>query len=129
MSVRVFSRVVVLWPMVPSIVWACSGPEAAAVMSRAKWTGWGLWGLTLVLVGAATLRARRLGVPMRAVSAGWVLALAHPGLWIPVTSGDCGLYRVKSAIVYTALAAGVGIWGMVRGGPVDHERVEDSPRP
>ena len=80
-------------------------------------------------VGAANVQACRMGVPMRAVAAGWILVMAHPGLWIPVTSGDCGLQRVQSGLVFTALAAAIGIWGMFRAQQTGHDDSDRSPRP
>ena len=129
MMVRTLVRVVWLWPMGSIVVWACSGPDAIQAMDRARWAGWGLWLLALLLVGAANVQARRLGVPIRAVAAGWILVMAHPGLWVPVTSGDCGLQRVQSSLVFTALAAAIGIWGMVRAQLDGHDDSERSPRP
>ena len=129
MMVRTLVRVFWLWPMVSTVVWACSGPGATQAMDRAWWAGWGLWLLAVLLVGTANVQARRMGVPMRAVAAGWILVVAHPGLWIPVTSGDCGLQRVQSGLVFTALAAAIGIWGVVRAQQTGHDDSERSPRP
>ena len=127
--IRTIVRVVWLWPSLAHVVWACSGPGAIQAMNRARWAGWGLWLLAAILVGVANVRARRRGVPMRAVAAGWILVMAHPGLWIPVTAGDCGLQRVQSGLLFTALAAALGIWGIVRAQMIDHADSERSPRP
>ena len=85
--------------------------------------------MSIGLVLAANLRARRVGVPMRAVAAGWLLVLAHPGIWLSVTSGDCGALRVERGLLFTALAAAIGVWGMIRTPPLDQDTADRSPRP
>ena len=126
---RFQGRVWLLWAALQSTALACSGPDAVATMNRMKWAGWGLWILAIGLVLAASLRARRLGVPLRAVASGWILVLAHPGLWISVDAGDCGQARLKGSLLFTALAAAVGAWGVIRSAPGSQEDADRSPRP
>ena len=112
-----------------SPVLACSGPGAAEAIARAEWAGWGLLGLAVVMVLAANLRARRLGVGGRSMAAGWILIFAHPGIWMSARSGDCGATRLESSLLFTALAAGLGLWGMLRSGPDPQDDGDRSPRP
>jgi hypothetical protein len=99
-------------------------------MTRMKWAGWGLWLFSIGLVVAAGLRARRMGVPMRAVASGWILVLAHPGLWMSVDAGDCGQARFEGSLLFTALAAAIGVWGMLRSPPSEPQDDADrSPLP
>ena len=129
MSRWVAAHGVLFWASLTGTALACSGPDAVATMDRMKWLGWGLWLLAIGLVLAASVRARRLGVPLRAVAAGWILVVAHPGLWIPVDGGDCGQARLEGSLLFTALAAAVGAWGMIRRSPMPQEDSERSPRP
>ncbi len=111
------------------VVRACSGPGAERTIQLSEWAGWGLWGLATVLVVAANLRARRLGGSGRSVAAGWVLVFAHPGLWMSARGGDCGMQLVQSSLLFTILAAGIGIWGMLRVVEPDQDDSDRSPRP
>ncbi len=78
---------------------ACSGEGARELMFRSTLAGWA--GLALSV--AATLVSVRLS---RQRSGAWRkaatvlsvgLVLVHPGLWVGVTSGDCGATRLLLA--------------------------------
>ena len=110
--------------------WACSGPGAARAMAWSEWGGWGLLALTAGLVLAANLRARRLGIGRRPMAAGWIVLVAHPGIWLAASESDCGAGRLQSSLLFTILAAFLGIWGMLRRAPDDHVPSDErSPRP
>ena len=109
--------------------WGCSGPGAAEAMVRAELGGWGLVVLTVAMVAAATLRSVRLGHGARLMAGGWILVLAHPGIWMSARSGDCGMARVESGLLFTLLAAMLGLWGMFRKTGPQEASEDDSPRP
>lgn len=119
---------VLVW--LASVARACSAPDAEAVMATAKWSGWGFLGVTAVIVLGSAWRAKRLGRGTRSMAAGFILLVAHPGIWMPVTGPDCGTERLEGSLLFTGLAAALGLWGVLRAHPEDQPRSEErSPRP
>ena len=90
---------------------ACSGPGAQAAMDRASLVGAGCYLVSLVATLIAIIRARRLKTNLAKVGAAFavLLLLAHPTIWLGVTSGDCGnsllFVGPATALVHSAVAA------------------------
>lgn len=103
-----------LWWLSTSTAWACSGPGAEEAIARAEWGGTALAVFTVLLMAGATYLARQRGAMGRALAGGYVLLLAHPGWWMSARGGDCGEARLDGALLFTFLAAGIGVWSAIR---------------
>ena len=90
---------------------ACSGPGAQAAMDRASLVGVSCYVVSLVATVIAIIRARRLKTKLAKGGAAFavLLLLAHPTIWLGVTSGDCGnsllFLGPATALVHAAVAA------------------------
>lgn len=90
---------------------ACSGPGAQGAMDRASLVGVACYLVSLVASVVAIIRARRLKTKLARVGAAFavLLLLAHPTIWLGVTSGDCGnallFLGPTTALVHAAVAA------------------------
>ncbi len=93
---------------------ACSGPGAAQHIAQATTAGYILlavaW-ILLALVGFLSLFGGERG---KVVVVQAVLTLAHPGLWLSATGGDCGRMRVVASFGLTCLCLVLALWTILR---------------
>ena len=121
-------RVAVLLALCAGTAWACSGEGAAATIGHAELLGWVLLGVAVVVMLVASVLSQRRGNQGSVLGMGWVLVVAHPGIWISARSGDCGRTRIIMAVVFTLLAGGVLGWLWMRPPKVSAAPPEGAPR-
>ncbi len=85
------------------LAFGCSGPGAMAAILRAERLGWMLWGVNLLLVGAAALIPRVRAGGWRKLRPLLLLVVLHPGCWLSARMGDCGMTRLEGSVVFLAL--------------------------
>jgi hypothetical protein len=78
-------------------------------MARASFVGVACYLVSLVATVVATVRARRLKTRLAKVAAAFavLLLLAHPTIWLGVTSGDCGQGLLVVGPVTTLMHLGI----------------------
>lgn len=95
--------------MLTSSAWACSGPGAGSEIMRATLIGWACALFTFSSVIVLFVNAKQHGgaIPWIAFILGLVFALAHPGVWMSATSGDCGSGRLMLSLIVTPVHAAI----------------------
>lgn len=74
--------------------WACDGPGASELITKAEFLGWWLFVITAIAGVAGILILQLQGCRFR--NGSWLLLVIaiHPGWWLGARSGDCGALRV-----------------------------------
>jgi hypothetical protein len=107
---------------------ACSGPGAAEFMARNALRGTLLWVVALLAVGFVWWK--RFRGPRGVRLAMTACLMLHPGWWMSVTSGDCGLTKVEVGFAVTCttlVLLAVHEWlRRKRGGPSTRSPVPDT---
>ena len=90
------------------------GAAAAEQIAFSEAVGLAMFGAAAVLAIIGSLYAWRRKISFRVLAPLAIVVLAHPGLWMDATGGDCGHTLKVSSIVFTIQALALCAWVVAR---------------
>ncbi len=93
---------------------ACSGPAAAERIAFSEQVGLAMFAAAAVMGVLGILRVWRSGTSPRVLAPLIIVVIAHPGLWMDASVGDCGRTLKIASIVFTIQALALLAWVLAR---------------
>ena len=93
---------------------ACSGPAAAETIAFAERIGLAMFVAAAAMALIGGVQVWRTKTTPRVLAPLVIVVLAHPGLWMDASGGDCGHTLKVASIVFTIQALALLAWAIAR---------------